>query len=100
MWSLWLCLLFKKAKRFQALFLEDLMASCPNCQHPVAPADDICENCGAVLSTLIPTPAFVAASVATSPSIGAGQAPGTVPPASAPGVCPNCNHPLHAGDDI
>lgn len=82
------------------------MSSCPNCHQPVAPADDICENCGAVLSTLIPTPAFVAASssvvsAATSSSsstAGAGQVQGAKAPA--PGACPNCSHPLHPDEDI
>src|SRR5436305_2600512 len=76
------------------------MSSCPNCHQSVAVGDDICENCGAVLSTLIPIPAFVAASpplVSSSDSstVGAGQAQGHVP-----SVCPNCTQPLHPGDDI
>jgi serine/threonine-protein kinase PknG len=77
------------------------MSSCPNCHQPVAPTDDICENCGAVLSTLMPTPAFVAASSPlASASGGAGQAQGTVPTISVPGACPNCGQRLHPGDDI
>ncbi len=27
-------------------------STCPVCHGPVSPADDICENCGAVLSTV------------------------------------------------
>lgn len=37
------------------------MSSCPNCHQIVAPTDDICENCGAVLLSMIATPTFVAA---------------------------------------
>ena len=85
------------------------MSSCPNCQQPVAPADDICENCGAVLSTLIPIPAFVAAGSAQgtiptvsaiSSTVGAGSAQGAIPTAPSPSACPNCSHPLHPGDDV
>src|SRR5215470_17193122 len=84
------------------------MSSCPNCRQSVAPADDICENCGAVLSTLIPTPAFVAASPSvasattssSSSTIGAGLAQSVVSKAPTPSACPNCSHPLHPGEDI
>ena len=76
------------------------MSSCPNCHQPVAPTDDICENCGAVLSTLMPTPAFVAASSPLASAISsAGQAQGAVP-TILPDVCPNCGQRLHPGDDI
>jgi serine/threonine-protein kinase PknG len=81
-----------------------LMSSCPNCHQPVAPTDDICENCGAVLSTLIPSPAFVAASAplvsASSSVVGTGQAQGNGATPTTPGACPNCAQPLHPGDDI
>ncbi len=81
------------------------MSSCPNCHQPIAPTDDICENCGAVLSTIIPAPAFVAASAplasAISSSVGSGQIlQGAAPAISTPGICPNCRQPLHPGDDI
>ena len=77
------------------------MSSCPNCHQPVAPTDDICENCGAVLSTLMPMPAFVAASSPLAAAISsAGQTQGPVPTISVPGVCPNCGQALHPGDDI
>ncbi|GCE13629.1 protein kinase domain-containing protein [Tengunoibacter tsumagoiensis] len=72
------------------------MSKCPNCQQPVGPADDICENCGAVLST-VSTPTFVAASSSLS------FPPLTLPTASSgsrPGHCPNCQHPLTPDEDI
>ncbi|MBO0790447.1 MAG: tetratricopeptide repeat protein [Ktedonobacteraceae bacterium] len=73
------------------------MTSCPNCHQPVSPSDDICENCGAVLST-ISIPAFVAATPATtSPSPPAST---TSSPVASPIQCPNCHAPLHPGDDI
>ena len=68
------------------------MSSCPNCHQPVAPGDDICENCGAVLSTLVTSQArFV-----------------TAPPAMAPlpstptslNTCPTCKAPVKPGEDI
>ncbi len=41
-------------------------STCPNCRQPVAPTDDICENCGAVLSSLGAQPVRVTASFATT----------------------------------
>jgi serine/threonine-protein kinase PknG len=81
------------------------MSNCPNCQQPVQPADDICENCGAVLSTLVPAPAFVAASPSSTTfsggtTMGTGQAQSPVPTTITPSACPNCSQPLHPGDDI
>src|ERR1700730_13052957 len=70
------------------------MSTCPNCHQSVMPADDICENCGAVLSTLVGAPAFVAA--APLPSI---SLPVT-PPAGRPAVCANCQAALGPTDDI
>src|SRR5260370_30146179 len=70
------------------------MSTCPNCHQSVMPADDICENCGAVLSTLVGAPDFVAA--APLPSI---SLPVT-PPASRPAVCANCQAALGPTDDI
>src|SRR6266536_5946551 len=31
-------------------------STCPVCHSPVNPADDVCENCGAVLSTIVIPP--------------------------------------------
>ncbi|GCE20008.1 protein kinase domain-containing protein [Dictyobacter kobayashii] len=68
------------------------MSSCPNCHQPVGKDDDICENCGAVLSSLLAPATFVEASIVPQPS--------NLPGQSLPQTCPNCHQPLHAGDDI
>jgi serine/threonine-protein kinase PknG len=62
--------------------------TCPVCHGPVSPADDICENCGAVLSTISLPPVGAIASNPTR---------------SAPAVhtmCPNCQQPTVPGEDI
>ncbi len=65
-------------------------STCPNCKQPVSPGDDICENCGAVL-TPVPTPARVPTNaVIPQASTSTG---GTA-------LCPNCNQPVSPGDDI
>lgn len=75
-----------------------MMTNCPNCQQPVLPGDDICENCGAVLSTLsIPT--FVAAPSTALPLPPVSGENAQVSGAS-PMQCPNCQTPLNPGDDI
>ncbi|MBV9712082.1 MAG: tetratricopeptide repeat protein, partial [Ktedonobacteraceae bacterium] len=63
-------------------------SNCPVCHGPVGPADDICENCGAVLSTV------------SLPSVGVtASAPHRSVPTSS-GVCPNCQQPVVPGEDI
>jgi serine/threonine-protein kinase PknG len=64
---------------------------CPNCQHPVVAGDDICDNCGAVISTLVITP------VATDATL-----PTTLPPLSVGSLtlCPNCKQTIKPGDEI
>ncbi len=63
-------------------------SNCPNCHQPVSPADDICENCGAVLAPAI------AASVSVTTI--------TRPPVTTGGmaVCPSCKGPIKPTDDI
>ncbi len=66
-------------------------STCPTCHQPVSAADDICENCGAVLSEnpfSTPLMRYTAISVAASPS------------ASNMTVCPNCQQPITLGDEI
>jgi len=67
------------------------MADCPNCHQPVAPGDDVCENCGAVLLTVVASQAcFVM--------------PAPAPPFPAATLhlcmCPTCQTPVNSGDDI
>ncbi len=69
------------------------MSSCPNCQQAVAPGEDICEGCGAVLSTIVVSPV----SFVTAPSISPARAGSTTP---VPGVCPTCQAPVKAGEDV
>lgn len=64
------------------------MSSCPHCHQPVTAGDDICENCGAVLSTLQPMPAFTVASTSAAIAVASRNA------------CPNCKQSVGAGDDI
>lgn len=69
------------------------MSSCPNCHQPVAPGDDICENCGAVLAAPMASQGrFVAAPSAPVSSTTTG--PTTVM------VCPTCKAPVEPGDDV
>src|SRR5260221_12327711 len=67
-------------------------STCPNCRQPVAPTDDICENCGAVLSSLGAQPVRVTAASA-APTSSPAQAHSVT-------VCPNCQQPITPGDEI
>src|SRR6266568_6359837 len=69
------------------------ISSCPNCHHPVT--DDICENCGAILSTLVMAPVRVASTAISSPTL-----PSSSPPTGKPTICPTCQHPVEPDDDI
>lgn len=55
------------------------MTVCPNCQQPVAPSDEICENCGVVLATFVQP---------TQP---------TNSPVVSQAECPQCHAPRIAG---
>ena len=69
------------------------MSSCPNCHQTVAPGDDICENCGAVLSTVVASQArFV--TIPSTPSTLVGST--TI----VPNVCPTCQTPVKPGEDV
>jgi serine/threonine-protein kinase PknG len=63
---------------------------CPNCQHTIAPDDDICEHCGAVL-TASSSPSAIATSITSPPAHNGQQANNT---------CPHCQQPIQPGDDI
>lgn len=63
-------------------------STCPNCRQPVSPGDDICENCGAVL-TPVPTPSRAPTNVVMPQTSASGTA-----------LCPNCKQPVSPGDDI
>ncbi len=66
------------------------MSSCPNCQHAISPGDDICENCGAVLSAQVTSQGrFVAALSTPLPTISSGAS-----------TSPTCNTSVKAGEDI
>lgn len=65
------------------------VSSCPNCHHPVS--DDICENCGAILSTLVMSPVRVASTPIPSTPL---------PSVAKPTHCPNCHHPSSPDEDI
>ena len=67
------------------------MSDCPNCHNPVAPGDDICENCGAVLSTITANQARYV----TAPAITA--LPST--PSSLT-ICPTCKAAVKPDDTI
>ncbi|SRR6266516_51373 len=71
-------------------------STCPVCHSPVNPADDVCENCGAVLSTISLPPVRTVSPTAPSRSSTAAA------PVSSNGtdVCPNCKEPIDLGDDI
>lgn len=62
------------------------MSNCPNCHQAVALGDDICENCGAVLSTIVTSAArFVTAPAATPTSLS---------------TCPTCQAAVKPGEDV
>jgi serine/threonine-protein kinase PknG len=66
------------------------MSSCPNCHQAVSPGDDICENCGAVLSAQVASQArFVAALSTPLPLLSTGLS-----------TCPTCKAAVKPGDDI
>jgi serine/threonine-protein kinase PknG len=67
------------------------MANCPNCRQAISPGEDICENCGAVLSA--------STLVASQARLLAAPPPTTAPPGS-PGICPACHTPLATDEDI
>jgi serine/threonine-protein kinase PknG len=67
--------------------------ACPNCHQPVTSTDDICENCGAVLSSLPAGPARVTAPASPASA----NTPAT---AHSMTVCPNCQQPISQGDEI
>lgn len=69
------------------------MSNCPNCHQVITPADDICDNCGAVLSSMIASPTFVAAPSAPLPTV-------STLPASGLNCCPNCQQPVKPTDDV
>ncbi len=60
-------------------------STCPVCHGPVSPADDICDNCGAVLSTV------------SVPPVAASTPPRST---SSAAVCPNCHEAVVPGEDI
>lgn len=68
------------------------MSSCLNCHQPVMPGDEICENCGAVLSSVLATTpaAFVVAPASVSLPV----------PLSGLSICPTCTSPIQPGDEI
>ncbi len=70
------------------------MSTCPNCRQAVTSADEICENCGAVLSATIVAP--IRATTTPPPS----SLPPPATTASNLTLCPNCKHPLKAGEDV
>src|SRR5262245_2228972 len=82
------------------------MTTCPNCHTQLNPGDDICENCGAVISTLKPMPAFpktipstpISASSLTPAIPDASVA--TAAPSQNSSSCPNCKAALFPGSDI
>ncbi len=64
-------------------------STCPNCMQVVSPGDDICESCGAVLTSFA-SPVQNLAPVAAQAAA----------PASSITACPNCKQPFAPGDDI
>lgn len=69
------------------------MSDCPNCHHPVAPGDDICEHCGAVLSTISVTQ--TQARYVTMPS-----APVVASTPATLTICPTCQNAVQPGESI
>src|SRR5450631_3023235 len=69
------------------------VSTCVNCHQPVAPTDDICETCGAVL-----LPLSAATLTGTAP-IAASYASPSVSGTSVT-FCPNCKQPVSPGDEI
>ncbi len=69
------------------------MSNCPNCHQVITPTDDICDNCGAVLSSTIASPTFVVAPSAPLPTV-------ATPPASGLNCCPHCQQSVKPTDDV
>lgn len=68
------------------------MSNCPNCQQTVGAGEDICENCGAVLSTIVTSQAHL---ITASPlHVAMSSAPVSFP------TCPTCQTPIKPGEDI
>ena len=67
------------------------MSDCPNCHSPVAPGDDICENCGAVFSTIT---AVQASYVTAPPALAVPSTPANLT------ICPTCKAPVKPDDTI
>lgn len=78
------------------------ISTCPNCHMQIASTDEICENCGAVLS---PLPIMSPASSYAMSSM-ASPAPMSPPPnpaassISTTNICPHCRQPVSAGEEI
>jgi serine/threonine-protein kinase PknG len=68
--------------------------TCRNCHQPIAPSDDICENCGAVLVPLPVAPLHV--TVPTPSPVSRPSAADT----NTMTLCPNCKQPVTPGEDI
>lgn len=67
------------------------MSDCPNCHQPLVPGDDICENCGAILSALTAVQAsYVPASSLSALSSISGNLL----------TCPTCQTPIASGETI
>ncbi|HEY7127156.1 MAG TPA: tetratricopeptide repeat protein [Ktedonobacterales bacterium] len=67
--------------------------TCPNCHQPVAPADEICDSCGMVLTPTAGVPQR--SSVTVQP----GSAPASTGSSNL-NACPHCHQPLALGDEI
>ena len=71
------------------------MRTCPSCRQTVAASDDVCENCGAILTQITVAPRLATTSQPTATSAH------SVPVATVtPTVCPNCKHALQPGEDV
>lgn len=71
------------------------MSHCPHCRQAISSGEDICENCGAVLSA--------STLVASQARLVPPPSPLTAPPGflnDSPGLCPTCQSPVTAGEDI
>jgi serine/threonine-protein kinase PknG len=64
------------------------MAACPNCQHSVGPDEEICENCGAVIATLVAHQTAIVAGRSTSPLLANRN------------ICPACKKPIQPDEEI
>lgn len=64
---------------------------CPHCRQPINAADEVCEECGAVLTP----PAAAGGRTGAAPAVAR-----PVQAATAGGTCPNCQAPVAAGAEI